>query len=215
MPVTSISGLGLLWAALTVGYLAASALGYRAAALAVLGFMAGALFAATGRRLAGFAAGVVLAAAAWRFADTVAFLVFLPPLAAFAFMALFFGRTLRAGSQPFISRIARKERPELPADTARYTRRLTGVWCACFATLFLVALGLAPLLPFEAWSRWVQGLGYLVPGALFLGEHAYRRHRFPHRTHGSVAVLIANVLAVIGEIAVESGARAAPGSESR
>src|SRR5471030_1765884 len=133
MPVTSISGLGLLWAALTVGYLAASELGYRAAALAVLGFMAGALFAATGRRLVGFAAGVLLAAAAWRFAETVAFLVFVPPLAAFAFMAFFFGRTLRAGSEPFISRIARKERSELPADTACYTRRLTGVWCICFA----------------------------------------------------------------------------------
>jgi len=215
MPVTSISGLGLLWLGLTVAYLASSALGHRAAALVVLGLMAGALMGTLGRRLPGLVVGVALAASAWRFADDVAFLVFIPPLAAFAFMTFFFGRTLRAGSEPLINRIARMEQPDLPLDTARYARRLTGVWSICFATLFLVALGLAPLLSLEAWSRWVQGLGYAVPGALFLGEYAYRHHRFPHRPHGSLAVLIPNVLAVIREIAVESGRRAAPGNEPR
>jgi uncharacterized membrane protein len=215
MPVTSLSGPGLLWAALTAGYLVASALGDRAAALAVLGLMAGALGAASGRRLAGFVAGVALAAAAWRFADAVAWLAFIPPLAAFAFMAIFFGRTLRAGSEPLINRIARKEQAQLPADTARYARRLTGMWTLCFVMLFFVSLGLAPLLSFQEWSRWVQGLGYCVPAALFLGEYAYRHRRFPHRPHGSLAVLVANVLAVIREMATESGARAAPGSEPR
>jgi uncharacterized membrane protein len=215
MPVTSFSGLRLLWAGLTVGYLAASALGFRAAALVALGLMAGALVGTLGRRFLGLVVGVALAAAAWRFADAVAFLAFIPPLAAFAFMAFFFGRTLRAGSEPLINRIARKEQSELPPDTARYARGLTGVWAICFATLFLVALGLAPLLSLEAWSRWVQCLGYVVPGALFLGEYAYRHHRFPHRPHSSLAVLIPNVLAVIREIAMESGRRAAPGSEPR
>jgi uncharacterized membrane protein len=215
MPVTSISGPGLLWVGLTVSYLASSALGRRDAALVLLGLMAGALVAALGRRLVGFAVGVALAAAAWRFADEVAFLVFVPPLAAFAFMAFFFGRTLRAGSEPLINRIARKEQPELPEDTARYTRRLTALWSTCFAALFLVALGLAPMLSLDAWSRWVQGLGYAVPAALFLGEYAYRHHRFPHRPHSSLAVLIPNVLAVIREIAMESGSRATRGSEGR
>jgi uncharacterized membrane protein len=215
MPVTSISGLGLLWVALTVAYLASSALGYRAAALVVLGLMGGAMVGSPGRRLAGLAVGVALAAAAWRFAENVAFLVFIPPLAAFAFMAFFFGRTLRTGSEPLINRIARKEQSELPPDTARYTRRLTSVWSICFAALFIAALGLAPLLSLEAWSRWVQGLGYGVPAALFLGEYVYRHYRFPHRPHGSLAVLIPNVLAVIREIALESGPRAPRRSEPR
>lgn len=213
--MTRISGFGLLWIGLSVGYLAASALGDRAAALAVLGLMAGAWVGASGRRLLGFVAGIALAIAAWRFAETVRVLVFIPPLAAFAFMAFFFGRTLRAGSEPLINRVARKEHSELPADVARHTRWLTGLWSVCFAALFLVALALAPLLPFEAWSRWVQCLGYVVPGALFLGEYAYRHHRFPNRPHGSLAVLIPNVIAVIREMAMESGPPAGRGSEPR
>lgn len=215
MPATRISGLGLLWFALAAAYLVASALGHRAAALAVLGLMAGAFIVASGRVVAGFAVGVALAAAVWHFADAVRFLVFVPPLAAFAFMAFFFGRTLRAGSEPLISRIARKEHPDLTPDVARHARRLTGIWSACFVVLFLVALGLAPLLSLEAWSRWVHGLGYVVPGVLFLGEYVYRHHRFPHRARGSLAVLIPNVLAVIREIAVESGRREAPESGPR
>ena len=215
MPVTRIPGLGLLWLGLAAAYLATSALGYRAAALTVLGLMAGALVTTSGRRLLGLVVGVALAAAAWRFAEAVRFFVFIPPLAAFAFMAFFFGRTLRAGSEPLINRIARKEHPDLTPDVARHARRLTGIWSACFVALFLVALGLAPLLSLEAWSRWVHGLGYVVPGSLFLGEYVYRHHRFPHRAQGSLAVLVPNVVAVIREIAMESGRRAVPGSEPR
>ena len=207
MPMMRIPAFGLLWLGLAAAYLAASALGHRAAALAVLGLITGALVAACGRRLLGLAAGVVLAVAAWRFAEAVRFLVFIPPLAAFAFMAFFFGRTLRAGSEPLINRIARKEHPDLPPDMARHARWLTRIWTACFVALFLAALGLAPFLSLEAWSRWVHGLGYVVPGALFLGEHVYRHHRFPHRTQGSLAVLVPNVVAVIREIASEPGPR--------
>jgi uncharacterized membrane protein len=215
MLATRISGIGLLWLGLSIAYLAASALGERAAALAVLGLMAGALVAASGRRMLAFAIAVVLAGAAWRYAEAVRFLVFVPPLAAFAFMAFFFGRTLRAGSEPLINRIARKEHRDLPADLARHARWLTGVWTACFVALFAVALALAPVLPFESWSRWVQCLGYVVPGALFLGEHVYRHHRFPHWPHGTLTVLIPNVVAVIREIARETGRRAAPGNEAQ
>ena len=213
MPVMRISGPGLLWLGLSAGYLAASALGERAAALAVLGLMAGAIVASSGPRVAGVVTGIVLAAAAWRFADAVRVLVFLPPLAAFAFMAFFFGRTLRAGREPLINRIARKEHPDLPPDMERHARWLTKVWTACFVALFVVALALAPWLSFESWSRWVQLLGYAVPGVLFLGEYVYRHRRFAHRAHGSLAVLVANVLLVIRESAVESGRGA--GRESR
>jgi uncharacterized membrane protein len=212
MPATRISGFGLFWLALALAYLAASALGYRAAALGVLGLMVGGIVAARGRRLLGLIVGVALAALAWRFAEAVRILVFVPPLAAFAFMAFFFGSTLRAGSEPLITRIARKEHPDLPPEMARHARWLTGVWTACFVALFAVSLVLAPLVPLETWSRWVHGLGYAVPGALFLGEHVYRHYRFAQRAHGSLAVLVANVLAVMREMALESGPPAAPGS---
>lgn len=215
MSAMRIPALGLLWLALAAAYLAASAFGDPAATLVVLGLMVGALIAATGQRTAGLLVGVALAIAAWRYTGRVAFLVFAPPLAAFAFMAYFFGRTLRAGREPLIHRIARKDDSELPGDVARYTRRLTAIWTSCFVALFLVALGLAPLLPLEAWSRWVHGLGYLVPIALFVGEHAYREHRFPHRHRDTLAVLVPHVVAVMREIALEAGARTAREGERR
>ena len=215
MPPIRIPVFGLLWPGLAVAYLVASALGLRPAALAVLGLAAGVLVAASGRRLAGLVVGVALAAAAWHFADAIAFLVFAPPLCAFAFMAFLFGSTLRAGSEPLISRIARKEHPDVTPDVARYTRRLTGLWTASFAALFVAALALATFLPVAAWSRWVSGLGVFVPVSLGLGEFAYRRHRFPHRERGSLAVLIPNVIAVLRDSALDSGRRLHPEAESR
>ncbi|MEP7068233.1 MAG: hypothetical protein ABI789_03285 [Usitatibacter sp.] len=209
------SGPGLTWLALSVAYLAASAFGERGAALAALGLMVGAVIASSGHRAAGAAAGLVLAVLAWRFADAVRVLVFIPPLAAFAFMAYFFGRTLRAGSEPLINRIARKEHPDLPRDMARHARWLTGLWTACFVVLFIVALMLAPFLTLEAWSRSVQLMGYVVPSTLFLGEYIYRHRRFAHRAHGSLAVLVPNVLAVIRESALESGRRPDPEGRPR
>jgi uncharacterized membrane protein len=200
---------------LAAAYLAASALGEREATLAVLGLMVGMLAAVTGRRAAGVAVGLALAAAGWHFAASLPLVAFLPPLAAFAGLAAFFGRTLRAGSEPLVSRIARREHPDLPPDMASHARRLTALWAGCFVLLFLVALALAFLLPLGAWSRAVHGLGYAVPAVLFLGEHAYRRRRFPGRTQGSLAVLVPNVLAVMREMAQEPAAPSLPGGGLR
>ena len=195
-------GLPVLWLVLATGYLAASATGLRGVALAVIGLMVGALLAASGRLLGGVVAGTVLAALFLCFADSIQFIFYAPPLAAFAFMAYFFYRTLRPGSEPFITRVARKDRPDLPPDVARYTRRLTWAWSLCFMLLFTVALLLTPLLAMDAWSRWVQGLGYALPGVLFLGEYAYRHYRFRERSHGSLRVLIPNIIAVSREAAM-------------
>ena len=83
-------GLGLLWLALATGYLAASASGHRALAMSIVGLMAGALVVASGRCVAGLLAGVALAAACLHWSDSIFFLVYFPPLFAFAFMAYFF-----------------------------------------------------------------------------------------------------------------------------
>jgi uncharacterized membrane protein len=207
--------LGLLWIFLGAAYVFASAAGHREATLAIVGLMIGALAIASGAPLAGTVLGGVLAVAAWHFADTLPFLAYVPPLVAFALMAVFFARTLREGSEPLINRIARREHPDLPPDMARHARRLTAIWAGCFVVLFLVALGLAPFLPLESWARWVQGLGYLVPGALFVGEHAYRLRRFPERAQGSLPELVPHVLAVMREMALEPAPPARPGREGR
>ena len=95
----------------------------------------------------------------------------------------------------------------MPADRARYTRMLTWAWALCFMLLFAVALLLAPLLQLDAWSRWVHGLGYVLPSTLFLGEYAYRHHRFPGRQHRSLLVLIPIIVAVSKEAAMSFGKR--------
>lgn len=207
-----IRGLALLWLALAAGYLAASAGGYRAVAVGLVGLMAGALVAASKRSAAGLAAGLALAGACLVWSDSFAFVVYAPPLAAFAFMAFFFHRTLRPGVEPLITRVARTEHPDLPPEMARYTRGLTWTWALCFMLLFLAALLSAPVLALDAWSRWVQGLGYLVPAALFLGEYAYRHYRFRDHRHDSIPRLILSIVAVFRETAVKPYA---PGPKDR
>ena len=210
-----VPGLGLLWIALAAGYLAASVSGHRAAAMSIVGLMAGALIATAGQRFAGLLAGAALAAACLHWSDSIFFLAYFPPLFAFAFMAYFFFRTLGPGIEPLITRVARKEHPDLPTEMAQFTRTLTWAWSLCFAFLFLAALLLAALLPLEFWARWVHGLGYVVPATLFLGEYVYRHRRFPHRSHGSLPVLILNIVAVVKEAAVKANAADAHSPQAR
>lgn len=202
-----VPALGLLWLALAAGYLAASASGYRAVSMGIVGLMAGALVAASGYRVAGFLVGAALAAACLQWSDSIFFLAYFPPLFAFAFMAYFFYRTLGPGIEPLITRVARKEHPDLTPEMAQFTRTLTWAWSLCFGFLFLAALLLASLLPLNSWSRWVHGLGYVVPAALFLGEYVYRHRRFPDRNHGSLPMLIVNIVEVVKEAAVKPNAQ--------
>jgi len=186
----------LLWCGLALAYVIATALGERVLALALVGIMTGALFAVSGRRVAGAVIGVGLPAACLAWPESLFVLVYLPPMAAFAFMAWFFGRTLRRDSVALITRVARLEHPELPADLQRYTRALTWLWTIAFAALFATAALLAPAIPLPLWSRWVHGLGYAVPAALFLGEYAWRHYRYREHQHGSLATLVANIVIV-------------------
>jgi uncharacterized membrane protein len=137
-------------------------------------------------------------------------LIYLPPLAAFAFMAVFFYRTLRPGEDPLITRVARRDHQSLPPGVAAYTRSLTQIWVACFSSLLLLALLLMPFLPADRWSRWVQGLGFLLPSGLFLFEYGYRHHRFDQRVHSSLPQLIANIISVIGEMGSTRAAATRP-----
>ena len=185
----------VLWLALAAAYLIATAAGMRVVAMAVVGMMVGVLLVASGRIITGVFVGAALVVSCVYLSGSMQFIVYAPPLAAFAFMAFFFYRTLRPGSEPLITRVARMEHRDLPPDMARYTRLLTALWSGCFIALFAAALVLAPLLPLATWSRWVHGLGYALPGTLFLGEYAYRHYRFRERRHGSLMVLIPNIVA--------------------
>ena len=198
----AIPGLTLFWLTLAISYLAASASGHRAIALGVVGLMIGIVIVTSGQRMLGLLIGVALSSACMYWSDSLFFFAYLPPIAGFAFMAFFFQRTLRPGSEPLITRVARKEHPELPSKIARYTRTLTWIWVWCFLSLLIAALLLAPLLPLHSWSRWVQVLAIVVPTALFLGEYVYRHHHLRDHRHASLPRLAINIITVIKEAAI-------------
>ena len=117
----------------------------------------------------------------------------MPPILFNAGLAWVFLRTLRAGQEPLISTFARLERrqllntpdTDLPADIAHYTRSLTRIWSALLIAMAVAAtlLGLSGQI---AWWGWFTGvISYLMIGALFLGEYAVRRLRFPHYRHAN------------------------------
>lgn len=149
-----------------------------------------------------------VAAALWRLAQSPHALLplLLVPVAFIALVAWTFGRTLRPGSTPLVTRmmLALEHPPSTsgpaPVDPRqlRYTTRLTVVWAAMLALLalanlvlalvavprgLLASLGVAaPFAVTEAqWSWFANVLNYGLVGGLFAGEFALRKRLFPGR----------------------------------
>ena len=130
-------------------------------------------------------------------------LQFLPPVVMIGFMAWVFGHTLRPGRTPLIESIIRAlPGPEdsIDEDVLRYARRLTGVWTALLVVLatisavlalcadpdgLLLTFGVQPavVVPLNLWSLFANLLNYVLVAALFVGEFAYRRRRFPQQPY--------------------------------
>ncbi|HVS26595.1 MAG TPA: hypothetical protein VHE58_04775 [Burkholderiales bacterium] len=110
-------------------------------------------------------------------------LLFCPPVIINVLGCGFFGMSLREGREPVISRIARLERGELPAELAQYTRRLTWIWTVFFALMALLSILLAAFAPLTVWSLFSNLVNYLLVGFLFFGEFVYRRIRYRHYHH--------------------------------
>jgi uncharacterized membrane protein len=93
-------------------------------------------------------------------------------LLALGWLAFFFGRTLRPGREPLITRIARVSDPALAPALQRYTRRLTALWCGWFllAALLSLAFGRSP------WAGLLVGAGSAI---LFIAEHRLRPWLLP------------------------------------
>ena len=122
---------------------------------------------------------------------------FAPPVLITGGVAWMFIRTLREGATPLVEQIARLlDGPDLGPEQVAYARRLTALWALLTGTLCVINLGLALLVtpsglllagglrpPFtvrlETWSLFANVINYVVLGAMFALEFAYRRHRFP------------------------------------
>jgi uncharacterized membrane protein len=130
-------------------------------------------------------------------------LQFLPPILMIGFMAWVFGHTLRHGRMPLIESIVRAlhgPQDDLNEDIISYARRLTGVWTVLFVLLavinialalcakpggLLLSFGVQPAvtIPLSLWSLFANVLNYLLVAALFVGEFAFRRRRFPQQPY--------------------------------
>lgn len=128
----------------------------------------------------------------------------LVPVAFITMVALSFGRTLRGGRVPLITRIVSAldgvTAANLAPDLARYTRNLTATWAALLALLAVVNLLLALIaqpqgllagmgiaspvaVTEQQWSWFANGCNYGLMGLLFIGEYLLRKRRFPDRYH--------------------------------
>lgn len=128
--------------------------------------------------------------------------LFAPPVLITAGVAWLFGRSLARDATPLIERIARAMTgAELDDERRRYARQVTLAWAALTGALAVVNLVLALLaepqglllaagvrphvtVPLATWSLFANLVNYLVLGAMFVVEFAWRRHRFPDEPHG-------------------------------
>lgn len=178
------------------GALAACALG----TLVVMALADGLVQRRAGAWLALLAAGAGLA---WLAGSRWAHLpLLLVPVAFIAMIAWFFGRTLRAGRVPLISKIVcaleQVSLSELEPSLRRYTRGLTAAWALVLAAMgvcnlvlaaiavpngLLASFGIAaPVTVTDAqWSWFANWFNYGLVGGFFALEYLYRKRRFPGR----------------------------------
>lgn len=97
------------------------------------------------------------------------------PAIVLLWLAVFFGRTLRAGKTPLIERIARVSKPDLSQALCRYTRRLTTAWCIYFLLASLLSLSKA--LSFG----WTSALVWTGSVLFFVGERMIRPYLYPNQ----------------------------------
>jgi uncharacterized membrane protein len=121
------------------------------------------------------------------FAGNGLYALYVPPAAIPAALFALFAGSLRAGQVPLVTRIARHMHDGvLPDELVGYTRGVTQLWCVVCAALFLSAVTLALFASPWLWSLMTNVIHYLVLGAVFILEYAWRRVRYRHLEHFGV-----------------------------
>ena len=100
-----------------------------------------------------------------------------------AALAWTFGLTLRAGSQPLITALAKglhgRLGQEFTPAMALYTRGVTQLWMGYFLAMMGVSALLYLLAPWSWWTFYCTVLTPIAAGLLMLGEHLWRYRRHP------------------------------------
>jgi uncharacterized membrane protein len=91
-----------------------------------------------------------------------------------ALLGLAFGRSLRAGEVPMVSRFARIIHGGLSPALTRYTRQATWAWTFYFAAMTTLSLLLFWLAPVVVWSTFANLLNLPLLILMFTAEYAAR-----------------------------------------
>lgn len=148
----------------------AAEFGWRATALglAVATLLCGAAYAMWGRPSAALVYG-------------------LPHFSANLFLLWFFARTLRAGREPLVTRIARRlQRDALPDEIVGYTRRVTIAWAIFFAAQLLASIVLYALASRTTWSLFINIISSLLIPTMFVCEFSWRWLHYREHARGSM-----------------------------
>jgi uncharacterized membrane protein len=94
-------------------------------------------------------------------------------------LAWTFGVSLKPGATPLITQAAALVHEQFTPPMRAYTRRLTAAWAVYFVAMTLLSLGLYALAPWSWWSVYCSLVTPLAAGALFVGDHLWRRWRHP------------------------------------
>lgn len=131
------------------------------------------------RALSMVAAVVALGLVAWTFGDSLAghvdVVLYFENLTFLVALSALFAGTLAAGREPLITRLARSARGgRLPLQAEGYTRRVTLVWAAFFASMAVVSTVLFATQSRLVWSTFVNLLIWPSMAVLFAVEYAVR-----------------------------------------
>lgn len=107
------------------------------------------------------------------------YFLYIPPIVIPLAMLMMFASSLRAGAIPLISRIAATMRGEPLPDVLRvYTRQVTLLWCVVSGAMVLSAVVTMLWASAAVWSLVTNVIHYIVLGAVFVLEFAYRRMKY-------------------------------------
>ena len=126
-------------------------------------------------------------------ASVAAALLKLVPIVIDVALARAFLSTLAPGREPVIARFARIERGALEPDLAAYTRRLTALWGWLFIVMGMICAALSMPSTMLAWQWWTGPGTWICVVGLFAGERWYRKRRYAHYAHASLARQLAIV----------------------
>lgn len=120
-------------------------------------------------------------------------LLYLPPIAINAGLAVAFSLSLRAGETPLITRYAQLLDGPLEPVMLNYTRGVTVLWTLLFTAMMLESLLLALFSSIEVWSLFTNILNYVFVALVFIGEYLFRRLRLTETDHPSFLDFVSRI----------------------